>query len=317
MNETTNTTAPHVIFGTMGLGGTWADPAYGAAEIDVAWEALSAAAEIGIAVVDTADIYRRGSSEQIIGEVFARDPELRQAFTVQTKCGIRTPATGNVTRYNLSGDYIRSAIDLAIERLGGTPIDTLLLHRPDPLIRPAEAAAALREAMDDGKIRAWGVSNMSRWQIEPLADVLGAPAANQLELSLQARGFVEMAMNVPGEAQDGSNYPVGTVEYCASQGTEVQAWSPLARGRYSGSGTTPEDAAVEEMVRELAERHGTTPETILLWWLTHHPANIKPVIGTTNPERIRACRDANLQDSQLTRDEWYELLTVARGRNCP
>lgn len=311
------TDSPHLIYGAMGLGGAWDDPAFGTEQIDIAWAALTAAAEIGIRVIDTADIYRQGSSEQVIGEVLRRDPELRKAFTVQTKCGIRFPLEGNVVRYNLSGDYIRSAIDQAVDRLGGTPIDTMLLHRPDPLIRPDDAAAALREAIDDGKIRTWGVSNMSRWQIEPLADRLGAPAVNQLELSLYARGFVEMAMNVPLTAQDGSNYPVGTVEYCASQGTEIQAWAPLAKGRYSGADLDAADGEASALVAELAAKYETSSETIVLWWLTHHPADIKPVIGTTSPERIRGCRDANLSDSRLTRDEWYRLLTSARGRLCP
>ena len=59
-----------------------------------------------------------------------------------------------------------------------------------------------------------------------------------------------------------------------------------------------------------------TPATIVLWWLTMHPAGIVPVIGTTNAERIASCRDA-LGPSKLTRLEWYELLTTVRGGNCP
>ena len=316
---------PRVIYGTMGLGGSWSDPTFGSEQIDQAHAALSAAAEAGVRVIDTADIYRVGSSEQIVGEVLRRDARLRECFTVQTKVGIIARVKpGDITRYNLSGGYIRAAIDASLERLGGVPIDTLLLHRPDPLAHPEDTGAAIAEAMSDGKILRWGVSNMSPRQIKPLAAILGVPAVNQLELSLSARGFVENTINVPFEGQPGSNYAVGTVAYSADHGSEVQAWSPLSRGRYLtasseqlGFNLTQADRDTREYVRELADKYQTTGESVLLWWLTAHPAGIRPVVGTSTPERILACRDANLQDSPLTRDEWYTLLTRARGESCP
>lgn len=315
-----------LIYGTMGLGGNWDDPSYGTVEIDKAEAALVAAAQAGIRVLDIADIYRKGSSEQIVGEVLQRNSELAKQFAVQTKCGIQlsNSAAGTVTRYRLSGDYIRAAIDASLERLGGAPIETLLLHRPDPLMNVRDAAKAIREALDDGRVERWGVSNMSGWQIELLAAELGQPAANQLELSLSARAFVETAINVPFDAQDGSNYVPGTVEYCAARGIEVQGWSPLARGVYTGASeaqlgraANAAETATALLVSELATKYATTPETVVLWWLTTHPAQIRPVIGTTSPERIAATADAGNLESKLTRDEWYELWTAARGAILP
>lgn len=310
----------------MGLGGNWDDPAYDAQAIDRAEAALTAAANIGIAVLDIADIYRKGSSEQIVAEVLRRNSHLAKTFAIQTKCGIQLSdrSAQTVTRYNSSADHITASIDASLERLGGAPIDTLLLHRPDPLMNPSSAAKAVQSALDEGKITRWGVSNMSGWQIDLLVAELGQPAVNQLQLSLEARAFVETAINVPNDGPDGSNYAAGTVEYCAARGIEVQAWAPLARGLYTGRSEeqlgrprTVAETSASAKVAWLAEKYQTTAESVVLWWLTMHPAQIRPVIGTTSPERIAAVADAGNVSSPLTRDEWYELWTVARGEILP
>ncbi len=315
---------PHLLYGCMGLGGAWSDPEYTTEDIDVTWEALHAAASIGITELDLADIYSCGKSERIVGEVLSRDAELRKHFSIQTKCGILLPLEGAVTRYDLSRDYISAALDASLARLGVDRIDTLLLHRPDPLMNPESALDAIDEALAEGKIRSWGVSNMGPRLMELLVGAATPLTINQLELSLQARGFVESAMNVPSTSRAGSAYPVGTVEYCVARGIDVQAWSPLAHGRFTapassaiGKNRNPDEAATARYIRDLAAIHMVTPETIALWWLTAHPAQIRPVIGTTNPDRILACGDANQLESKLTRDEWYTLLTLARGANCP
>ncbi len=315
---------PHLLYGCMGLGGSWSDPEYTIDDIDIAWAALHAAASIGITELDLADIYSCGKSERIVGEVLSRDRELRAHFSIQTKCGILLPLDGAVTRYNLSRDYISAALDASLARLGVDRVDTLLLHRPDPLMNPASALDAIDEALDEGKIHAWGVSNMGPQLISLFSRAATPPRINQLELSLDARGFVESAMNVPSTSRAGSAYPGGTVEYCMDRGIDVQARSPLAHGRFTapagsaiGKNREADDAAVARYIRDLAAIHMTTPETIALWWLTAHPAQIRPVIGTTNSDRILACGDANQLESKLTRDEWYTLLTLARGANCP
>ncbi|HSX68383.1 aldo/keto reductase, partial [Nocardioides sp.] len=79
----------------------------------------------------------------------------------------------------------------------------------------------------------------------------------------------------------------------------------------------PQDELVAALVGSLAAAHGTTPEAVLLAWLQRHPAGIVPVIGTTNPGRIRACRDAATGAVTLTHEEWYELWVTARGSALP
>ncbi|MGV9621844.1 hypothetical protein [Streptomyces tendae] len=96
-------------------------------------------------------------------------------------------------------------------------------------------------------------------------------------------------------------------------GIQVQAWGALARGRF----TSGADSPAARLVADLALRKGTTPETVLLWWLQRHPAAVVPVVGTTRPGRILACRDAVHRAPDLSREEWYELWVDARGAPLP
>lgn len=92
---------------------------------------------------------------------------------------------------------------------------------------------------------------------------------------------------------------------------------PARPGQLHGPRGDPAEYATAQLVTALAEKKHTTPETIILWWLQRHPARIAPVIGTANPTRIRACRDAAVRDPELTHEEWYELWVSARGAALP
>ena len=280
--------------------------------------AVEAALEVGITTFDHADIYRDGGAEAAFGEVLAASPDLRQRIQIQTKCGIRRPQGDKPGRYDLRGESIMGAVKDSLERLRTDYVDLLLLHRPDPLGDPGEIAEALHSLQAQGLVRAFGVSNMSGDQIAHLQARLELPlVANQLEMSLYRRDWVEagVLVNTPEAAANG--FPLGTLEHCVDRGLALQAWGPLARGRYSGRPETDADRTTAAVVAALAEAKGTTPETILLWWLQHHPAAIAPVIGTTNPARIRSCRDAVARRSGLSHEEWYELWVTARGAPLP
>ena len=95
----------------------------------------------------------------------------------------------------------------------------------------------------------------------------------------------------------------------------LQAWSPLAGGRLFSASRSEQDARIAQVAERLAQQRGVAPEAILLAWIMRHPAGIQPVIGTRNPERIRSCAQAD--EVQLTREEWYELLTASRGMRVP
>ena len=301
-----------LIYGCMGLGGDWSPAPYDLAAIDQAAAAVEAALSIGVTVFDHADIYRFGKAEQVFGEVLKRSPGLRERIEIQTKCGIRLDA--DHAPYDLS--RIVARVDDSLARLGVDYVDTLLLHRPDPLLEPGAVAAAVTELHAAGKIRALGVSNMSGAQIAFLQRETPLPiVVNQLEMSLLKRDWVDSTVLVNHAEQNG--FPHGTLEYCASNGVRLQAWGALAQGRYSGATNSAAEAAASVLVQTLAEKKNTTREAIVLGWLMRHPAHIDPVVGSSDPARIRACGDAAAQAAAMTRDEWFALYLAARGRPLP
>ncbi|MEV7723532.1 aldo/keto reductase [Streptomyces sp. NPDC087917] len=307
-----------LIYGCMGLGGSWEPGPHTPADIDAAEAAVRAALDIGITAFDHADIYRHGKAEAVFGEVLARTPGLRERITLQTKCGIRLGGEGRPGLYDLRGETIVRRVEESLTRLRTDVIDVLLLHRPDPLADPDSIASALMSLHGQGLVRAFGVSNMGAPQIARLQHRLDVPlVANQLEMSLHSRDWVEAGVLLNTSGATGNGFPFGTLEHCADHGIRLQAWGALAQGRFTGRQETPAEHATAALLADLAKRKDTTPESVLLWWLRRHPAGIEPVIGTARPDRIRACRDAALAEPVLTHEEWYELWTTARGVPLP
>ncbi len=307
-----------VLYGCMGLGGSWDPAPYGPAEIDAAEAAVVAALDIGITTFDHADIYRHGKAEAVFGEVLARTPGLRERITLQTKCGIRLGDKDRPGIYDLRGETIVRRVEESLTRLRTDVIDILLLHRPDPLADVDSVASALASLHRQGLVRSFGVSNMGAAQIAHLQARLDVPlVADQLEMSLHSRDWVEagVLLNTPESARNG--FPFGTLEHCRDHGIRLQAWGALAQGRFTGREQTPAERATAALLAELARQKDTTPESVLLWWLMRHPAAIAPVIGSARPERIRACRDGALREPELTHEEWYELWITARGVPLP
>ncbi|MFK0002014.1 aldo/keto reductase family oxidoreductase [Paenarthrobacter sp. NPDC090522] len=308
-----------LIYGCMGLGGPWDGTSYGATEIDQAAAVIEAAQGIGIELFDHADIYRSGKSEAVFGEVLARSQGLRESVQLQTKCGIRLGERGLDTHYDLSREAILERVNQSLKRLQTEYVDILLLHRPDPLMDAREVTDAVGQLMAEGKVRQLGVSNMSGAQIAYLQDRLETPiVANQLEMSLLRRDWLESTVLVNHPEGTAYSFPHGTLEHCMANGIELQAYGSLAQGRYTGAGgQTPADTATAAMLERLAGEKNTTPESVLLGWLMKHPAGISPVVGTTNPGRIGACAQAIDVAENMSRAEWYGLWTAARGSNLP
>jgi predicted oxidoreductase len=310
-----------LIYGCMGLGGSWSAEPYSSAQVDEAAAAVAAALAAGITLFDHADIYRNGKAESVFGEVLAQSPGLRATIRLQTKCGIRLNEQGLGTYYDLSRGAILERVNESLARLRTDYVDVLMLHRPDPLMDPAEVASAVGQLMAEGKVRAVGVSNMSGPQIEVLQDRLETPVvANQLEMSLLTRAWLESTVLVNHAEGTDYSFPHGTVEHCVRKGITVQAYGALGRGLYTGAPAatpTPAEEATADLVAALATEKGTTGESILLGWLMKHPAGIAPVIGTANPGRIRACAGAAASAAAMTRAEWYRLWITARGSDIP
>ncbi|MDP9935884.1 putative oxidoreductase [Paenarthrobacter nicotinovorans] len=308
-----------LIYGCMGLGGSWDGTSYGAAEIDQAAAVIESAQGIGIGLFDHADIYRSGKSEAVFGEVLVRSHGLREKIQLQTKCGIRLGERGLQTHYDLSREAILERVNESLKRLQTEYVDVLLLHRPDPLMDARKVADAVGQLMAEGKVRQLGVSNMSGAQIAYLQDRLETPVvANQLEMSLLKRDWLESTVLVNHPESAGSGFPHGTLEHCMDKGIELQAYGSLAQGRYTGAGAQSDaETATAAMLQRLAAEKHTTVEAVLLGWLMKHPARISPVVGNTNLSRIGACADAADVAAQMSRAEWYGLWMAARGSNIP
>ncbi|MCP1310730.1 aldo/keto reductase [Paenibacillus tyrfis] len=311
--------ASRIVLGCMGLGGSWDREPYTAEHVKQAHEAVEAALSAGINMFDHANIYTKGKAEQVFGQVLKERPDLRERIMIQSKCGIRFEEEGVPGRYDFSKEHIEASVDGILSRLGIDTLDILLLHRPDPLMEPEEVAEAFRRLHEKGKVKAFGVSNMSAAQIRFLQSAIRQPLiANQLEMSLLKLDWLDAGVHLNQPQGTGVSFPEGTMEFCQMEHIQIQAWSPLARGLFTGgdlSGQPESVRATAALVSRMAEQKDVSPEAIVLAFLLRHPAGIQPVIGTVRPDRIRACGEA--ERVTLTREEWYTLYVTSRGRSMP
>jgi len=277
---------------------------------EVGWPALIAAVEAGYTLFDHADIYCGGRSESLFGKFLREMPDLRERITIATKCGIRPAGMPNADapyRYDLSADYIIESCEGSLGRLGIETIDIYQLHRPDYLLNPAEVAEAFDKLRTAGKVREFGVSNFRPSQVAALQSALSFRLVmNQVEISLACLAPLED----------------GTLDQCLAERITPLAWSPLGGGLLGGGARKLLPAqeaydverinvALDETAREL----GCTRAVVALAWLLKHPAGIVPIVGSTDPARIREA--AWTPNIELSRDQWYRLLAAARPTRLP
>lgn len=309
-----------IAYGCMHLSRAWNDEDITAAEISTATSAINTAVELGITLFDHADIYARGKSERLFGEALRRTPSLRDRIVLQSKCGIRfagDPYADSPGRYDFSREHLLRSVEGSLRRLNTGHLDLLLLHRPDPLAEPAEVASAFDELQRSGKVRHFGVSNHSAAQISLLRKYVDQPlVTNQIELSLLHH--YPVSEGVLFNRLDGMHADAaGTLDYCREHGILVQAWAPLASGKFSAplAGMDEPMRTAAALVQEMAREKNVSAEAILTAWLLRHPAGIQPIVGTTDPVRLTAVCAAD--ELRLAREEWYALLTAMRGQSVP
>lgn len=279
------------------------DYAAGKVAIRAAWDA-------GYRLFDNADVYGRGEAEKILGAALREISEMRAGAVVLTKCGVRhagDPNPASPNRWDFSAEHIVSACEQSLKRLGVETIDILMLHRPDFLADPEEIAGAFTELKSSGKVRFFGVSNFRPMLVTALQAACPMPLiAHQVEISLaKLDAFTD-----------------GTLDQCLIERITPMAWSPLAGGMIGGGAgrllPAQQIYRPEKFLPELeavAAGRGVTRTAVALAWLLKHPARIVPIIGSIQPQRIReAVAAAGLE---LTREEWYRLLTAARGEPLP
>ncbi|MGN0742399.1 MAG: aldo/keto reductase family oxidoreductase [Candidatus Fimadaptatus sp.] len=271
---------------------------------------IDAALESGINLFDHADIYGGGESESVFGRVLASRPGLRDRMVIQSKCGIRKGF------FDFSEEHIVSSVEGSLKRLGIERLDMLLLHRPDALMEPDEVAGAFERLYTAGKVAAFGVSNQNPSQMRRLQRATGHRlCVNQLQLSVAHCPMIDAGLNSNMHNDAGIDRDGGTLDWCAMEDVTVQCWSPLLYGFFEGNFIdSPRFPELNQKLAELGEKYGASKAAIALAWLTRIPQKVQPIVGSTNPERVRAMSRAG--DICLTRPEWYELYRAA-GKKLP
>lgn len=303
----------------MGLGGAWNTDPLTAEDISIADAAIDAALEIGITYFDHADIYTLGKAETVFGKLLQNRPSLREKIVLQSKAGIRLKeGPMNSSIYDFSQKYLIQQVDVILKRLQTDYLDVFMLHRPDPLMHPAEVASTFRILKEAGKVKKFGLSNMSMHQISTIQQYCDEPlVANQIELSLAHSLVVDAGVMVNRDNTHDFNGVEGLLAYMQQHKMAIQAYSALAGGRYTGNTklASKEDKKTTELINQTAEKYNTTSTSILLAWLFKIPGTIQPIVGTTNPDRIKACKDAIA--IELSREDWYNLWINARREKLP
>ncbi|TXD81473.1 aldo/keto reductase [Subsaximicrobium wynnwilliamsii] len=254
--------------------------------------------EHGINTFDHADIYGGYTTEEDFGSAFAESGLKREQIQLISKCGIQEISENRdntVKHYDYSKDHVIWSAEKSLKHLKTDYLDVFLLHRPSPLMQPAEIAEAITHLKAQGKIKAFGVSNFTPSQTELLAQNTDIDT-NQIECSLSQHSAMH----------DGS------LDHMMVNKIQPMAWSPL--------GTVfKEDNAqskrIHEQLEVLQEKYSATKDQLLLAWILKHPAKINPVIGTTNKKRIENA--VNALDINLELEDWFKLLVASQGHKVP
>jgi predicted oxidoreductase len=271
---------------------------------------IHTAIDEGINFFDHADIYGGGQSEAKFADALNMTSSLREKLILQTKCGIRQGS------FDFSKEYILEAVDGSLKRLRTDYLDVLLLHRPDALVEPEEVAEAFEILQSSGKVKYFGVSNQNPMQIELLVKFVNQPIIiNQLQFSITNTGMIDAGINVnmkidPSIDRDGS-----ILDYCRLKEITIQPWSPFQFGFFDGAFLNNDKfPELNQKINEIASSRSVTNTAIAIAWLLRHPARMQPIVGTTNPGRVRDICKAS--DVKLTRQEWYAIY-LAAGNKLP
>ena len=267
------------------------------------------AAEGGITLYDTADVYNGGQSEAVTGRLLRKTFGMREEYVVATKVNGQTMPGENGR--GLSRKHILASIDGSLRRLELDYVDLYQIHRWDSRTPIEETMDALHDVVKAGKARYIGASSMYAWQFAK------AQAA-------AATRFVSMQdhYNLVYREEEREMIP-----QCIDQGVAVIPWSPLARGLLAGNRTRegerltsrartdsfgdvlyrPDvDFAVVDRAIELAAERGTSAAQIALNWLLHKPGVTAPIVGATRLEHLKdalAAEQLELSEDEIARLE--------------
>jgi aryl-alcohol dehydrogenase-like predicted oxidoreductase len=301
--------------GTMTFGGRGQFRSVGETDVEGARRQIDMAMDAGVNLVDTADVYSSGASEEIVGKALNGR---RDQVLIATKA--RFPMGPGPNDAGLSRDHLISACEASLRRLRTDHVDLYQVHEWDGQTPLEETLGALEHLLQSGKVRYVGCSNFSGWQVMKalgIAQRTGLPAfaSQQVYLSLQERS---------------AEYEI--VPSAIDQGLGLLIWSPLAGGLLSGKyrrGQPPPEGSRHasewseppiydenklydtiEAVVEIAEGRGVSPAQIALSWLLARPGITTVIVGARTDEQL--ADNLAAVELELTADEHARLEEVSR-----
>jgi len=289
----------------LGLGCMGMSEFYGPSDDKQSLDTLEHAFDIGVTLYDTADTYGIGHNEELLGR-FSQGK--RDKLVLATKCGIVRQKGKYERSIDSSPPYIKSACEASLERLGTDVIDLFYLHRLNPDVQIEESVGALAELIADGKIKSYGLCEVSEKTLRR-AHAVHPVAALQTEYSLWTRDPEQ-----------------GILSVCRELNTAFVAYSPLGRGFLTGTLIDPKELAdgdfralnprfqdenlernirLLDSVKDVASAHGCTAGQVALAWLLTQGNDIVPIPGTRRKKYL----DENVAaaDVELSREDMATL----------
>ena len=284
-----------------------------ALSVDKAAEIIKCATEMGINYFDHATCYGDGEAETRFGDAFPKTGLKREDIFLQSKCGLYFDRK----EFSWDKEDILKSTDEILARLKTDYLDALLLHRPDLLFDPEEVAEAFDKLHKEGKVRHFGVSNVTPGQLELLKKYVKQPLVfNQLQFSLDQTQLIDAALYLNNTTTDRStDRDNGVLDYCRLNDITIQAWSPLQIGMFQGCFVDhPDYPELNAALAKIGEKYGISKTAVAIAWILRHPAKMQAIAGTMNPEHLKDICDAT--KAKITHNEWYELY-LASGKFLP
>jgi aryl-alcohol dehydrogenase-like predicted oxidoreductase len=301
--------------GTMTFGGKGGFGQVGNTDLEGAKRQIGMALDAGVNLIDTADIYSAGASEEIVGQAIKGK---RDDLLISSK--VRMPTGDGPNDAGLSRHHIISAVEASLRRLGTDHIDIYHVHEWDGETPVEETLSTLDSLVRSGKVRYLAASNYSGWQ---LMKALAAADRRGYER------FVAEQIYYSLEARD-AEYEL--VPVALDQGLGILIWSPLAGGLLSGKfrrdATGPQESRhltnwneppvrnedrlydTVEVLVDVAKAHDVSPAQVALAWLLSRPGVTSLVIGARTDEQL--ADNLKSADLVLSSDERATLEQVSR-----